>query len=131
MTIATRLAPCLMAAALACSDTTAPSPAGAWGGPEVSLLLSDTGGTLSYLCGAGTINGGWTVSRGGEFAGVGQHFFGGGPIPPEGRPPHEALYTGRLQGDRLRLSIALPALQQTLGPYTLVRDGPAVQELCF
>jgi hypothetical protein len=131
MTIAARFAPCLVAVALACSDPTAPSPTGSWGGPEVSLALTEAGGALTYLCGAGTIDPGWRVNGEGRFAGAGQHFFGGGPIPPEGRPPYQALYTGRFRGDRLDLSITLPELQQTLGPYALVRGGPTVQELCF
>jgi hypothetical protein len=116
---------------LACSNPTAPDPTGAWGGPEASLVLSRSGGTLSYTCGAGTIDSAWTISMDGKLAGTGQHFFGGGPVPPEGRPPHPALYSGRIEGNTLVLTVTVTDLAQTLGPFRLVRGGPVVQEQCL
>jgi hypothetical protein len=115
---------------VACSDPTAPEPAGRWGGPDVSLLLAKSGGTLTYTCGAGTVDSGWTVRAAGRFSGAGQHFFGGGPVPPQGHPPHPAVYAGRLTGDQLVLTVTLTDLQQVLGPFTLRRGGPPVAELC-
>lgn len=108
-------------ALLACSDTTAPIAEGNWGGREASLQLTSAGGSLSYACGAGTIDSGWTITRDGRLTGTGQHFFGGGPVPPQGRPPHPATYVGRLTEDRLRLTVTLTDLQQTLGPFDMVR----------
>jgi len=115
--------------ALACSSPTAPEAEGVWGGTEVSLELTSSGGTLAYLCGTGTIDS-WTVDADGRFAATGLHYFGGGPVPPQGRPPHPARYAGRVEGDRFTLSVHLTDLGQTLGPYRLVRDGPPVLELC-
>lgn len=117
-------------ALLACSDTTAPIAEGTWGGREASLQLTSAGGSLSYACGAGTIDAGWTITRDGRLTGTGQHFFGGGPVPPEGRPPHPATYVGRLAADHLSLTVTLTDLQQTLGPFDMVRGGPPVAELC-
>jgi hypothetical protein len=113
-----------------CSAATAPVAEGSWGGPDASLSLARSGGTLSYACGAGSLDSTWAIGRDGRFSGTGQHFFGGGPIPPEGHPPHPARYTGRIRGDRLELTVTLTDLGQTLGPFRLVRGGPAVQELC-
>jgi len=124
-----RLLP-LLAVMLACSASTAPEAVGVWGGPDASLSLSRSGGVLSYACGAGTMDATWTLSRDGRLSGTGQHFIGGGPVPPGGHPPHPARYSGLIDGDTLVLSVTLTDLGQTLGPFRLRRGGPIVQEIC-
>ena len=119
-----------LALAIGCSSPTAPSVLGSWGGTEASLTLARSGGALSYACGAGTIDSTWRLTPGGEFTGSGQHFFGGGPMPVQGRPPHPARYTGLVDGDQLTLTVTLTDLIQTLGPFHLVRGGPPVLEQC-
>lgn len=120
----------LLPLALGCSAPTAPSLLGSWGGTEASLALARSGGTLSYPCGAGTVDSGWTLSDAGGFLAFGQHFSGGGPVPPQGHPPHPARYTGQVHGDVFTLSVVLIDLNQSLGPFHLVRGGPPVAELC-
>lgn len=120
----------LLAVALGCVSPTAPDPLGTWGGREASLVLTASGGTVSYACGAGTIDAAWTLSRAGQFVASGQHFLGGGPVPPQGRQPHPARYSGRVQGDDFTLTVTVTDLNQTLGPFHLVRGGPPVVELC-
>jgi len=115
---------------LACSSPTAPKVAGTWGGPDASLTLTPTGGTLGYACGAGTIDSGWTLTPDGRFAARGQHFFGGGPIPPQGRQPHPAVYTGQVRIGYLTLTVTVTDLQQVLGPFSLRRGGPPVVDQC-
>ena len=122
---------------LGCSSATmpgqGPEAVGQWGGGrgEASLVLTPSGGVLSYQCGHGTIDGTWTVQPDGSFTGTGQHFFGGGPLPAEGRQPHPASYEGDLTGDRFTLRVILNDLDQTLGPFQMVRDGDPVTELCL
>jgi len=120
------------ALALGCSLPTAPDAdiIGQWGGKEASLALARDGGTLSYPCGAGTIDSTWELSSGGQFTATGQHFLGGGPMPVQGRPPHPASYAGTVDGDRLTLSVKLNDLDQTLGPFHLIRGGAPVPEMC-
>jgi len=120
----------LLPMALACVSPTAPDALGTWGGQDASLVLTMSGGQVSYACGSGTIDSAWTLSRAGQFVGSGQHFFGGGPVPPQGRSPHPARYIGQVQGDQLTLTVTLTDLSQTLGPFHLVRGGPTVVELC-
>jgi len=124
-----RLLP-LLAVVLTCSAPTAPEAEGVWGGPDASLSLSRTGGVLSYSCGTGTMDATWTLSRDGRLTGTGQHFFGGGPVPPEGRAPHPARYAGRIEDNTLILAVTLTDLGQTLGPFSLLRGGHLVQEVC-
>lgn len=115
---------------LGCASPTAVNMLGSWGGREASLTLELSGGSLSYPCGAGTIDSAWTLGADGQFSGTGEHFFGGGPMPVQGRPPHPARYAGTLDGDKLTLSVTLIDLDQTLGPFHLVRGGPPVLEQC-
>lgn len=115
---------------LACSEPTGPSLTGAWGGDLASLVLSPSGGALSYTCGAGTISQGWIIKPDGEFMATGSHFPGGGPLPPGGRPPRPARYDGRLFGDTLVFTVTLTDTGERLGPFYLRRDGPTVDEMC-
>ena len=116
--------------ALACQTPTAPGAIGTWGGREASLVLAISGGTLSYPCGSSTVDSGWTIGTGGQFSATGQYFFGGGPVPPGGSPPHPARYAGSIQGDMFTFTVTLTDLNETLGPFHMVRDGPPVFQLC-
>lgn len=121
----------LAAAIFGCSGPTGPVAHGQWGGTEASLSLARSGGTLGYACGEGTIDSGWTVTAGGQFRATGQHFFGGGPLPSQGHPPHPARYAGYLHGSRLTLTVILLDLPDTLGPFHLTRGGPWVTVECL
>jgi hypothetical protein len=115
---------------LACATPTGPQLEGRWGGTEASLALARSGGSLTYPCGAGTIDSTWTLTRDGRFDGTGQHFFGGGPIPPQGHPPHPARYAGQLHGSRFTFTVTLLDVPETLGPFHLIRGGPPMSEQC-
>jgi hypothetical protein len=121
----------LSPAVLGCGVPTAPSAIGSWGGSQASLTLTRAGGAVGYACGEGTIDSGWTMTREGVLAGTGAHYFGGGPVPPQGHPAHPATYSGHLAGDRLTLTVTVTDLGLTLGPFDLVRDGPTVTDQCL
>lgn len=117
-------------AVIGCSAVTTPDVVGKWGGAQASLVLAASGGALSYQCGEGTIDSTWSFTADGQFAGSGLHYFGGGPAPAQGRPPHPARYTGQVDGDVLVLTVTLTDLGQTLGPFRLLRGGSIVTERC-
>lgn len=117
-------------AAIGCASPTLPDLSGEWGGTQASMVLAPSGGTLSYACGAGTIDSAWSLASDGRFTASGLHYFGGGPLPPQGRPPHPARYSGQVDGDVLMLTVVLTDLSQTLGPFRLIRGGPVLHELC-
>ena len=79
----------------------------------------------------GTIDSGWTIGGGGRFLATGQHFFGGGPLPPEGRPPHPARYLGHVSGAVLTMTVIVTDTPDTLRPFHLTRGGPTVMEQCL
>ncbi len=103
---------------------------GVWGGTEASVSLSRAGGAVGYACGAGTIDSAWTVSQNGQFRATGGHFFGGGPIPGGGHPPHPAVYTGQIDGSTMVFTVKLTDLNQVLGPFRMVRGGAVVHDMC-
>jgi len=121
----------LLTAALACADPAAPELAGQWGGPDATLVLSPSGGTVEYACGAGTIDPGWQLKADGQWRATGLYFSGGGPMPAEGRPPHAASYLGTLTGDALTFSVTVPTLGTVLGPFTVTRNTPGASEICL
>jgi len=125
------LALLLLPTALACADPVAPGLTGQWGGPDATLILSPSGGTVEYACGAGTIDPGWAFQADGQWRATGQYFSGGGPMPIEGRPPHAASYLGTLKGDALTFSVTVPALGAVLGPFTVKRNTPGASEICL
>ncbi|GMV05849.1 MAG: hypothetical protein AMXMBFR53_21260 [Gemmatimonadota bacterium] len=96
------------------------------------MTLSVDGGSVAYPCGRGTIGGDWTLTPGGDFLASGSHAFGGGPLPVGGRPEHPARYAGHLVGERLTLVVAVTVgdVESSLGPFTLVRNGPEVLDQC-
>lgn len=118
-------------AGLGCADATAPVLPDQWGGPEATVMLSHTGGSVQYLCGTSTIDAGWGIAPGGRWHATGQYYAGGGPVPVEGRPPHPATYDGVFRGDVLVFSVAVPDLGSTLGPYTVTRGKPGASEICL
>ena len=120
----------LLPLAFGCSSPTAPNAVGTWGGTEASLILTRSGGTLSYPCGAGTLDSTWTLSSDGKFTATGQHYVGGGPVPPQGHPPHPARYSGLVEGAYFTLTVTLTDLNQSFGSYRLTRGGPVVVEQC-
>lgn len=120
----------LFATVAACAGTTEPSPAGDWGGTDASLTLTRAGGSVSYACGAGTIDSAWSVDRGGRFRAQGRHAFAGGPMPIGGFDSEPAQYEGWVRGDVLVFTVTLPESGQVLGPYRLTRGGPPVANIC-
>ena len=117
---------------VACSSSTDQADIiGKWGSQQASLVLQRSGGTVSYQCGAGTVDSAWTLSASGQWTATGQHYYGGGPVPVGGRQPHPARYAGQLDGAQLEFTVTVTDLAQVLGPFYLTRNGPTVSEVCL
>ncbi len=121
-----------LALAAGCATVTAPPTGvvGSWGGTVASLVLADSGGTLQLPCGAGAIDSAWTLSATGQFSASGSYFIEAGPVAAGGPTPHPAHYAGTVSGDRFTLTITVPDLNASLGPFVLIRNGPPVRQLC-
>jgi hypothetical protein len=103
-----------------------PLPPGVWGSAEASLSVGRTGATLQILSGNFPTGGCY-----GKYGNIIQHVPGGrfslpgtftqltGVYP--GKFQYPAAYTGILLGDTLSLTVNVPGLNETFGPYVLVR----------
>ena len=122
-----RLVHALMFAGLAalpgCSVAGSPSHdgtpvTGAWGGPHAALVLTSSGGTISYDCAHGNV-GAPIVPAGGVFDVPGFHVRDhGGPVRIDEVPDSvPARYVGEVSGDRMTLRVFAGA--DTLGPFEL------------
>lgn len=95
---------------------------GPWGSDQASLAVTDTGATLQILASGGCFGSYGQVSRPiapAAFNIPGTYTQLTGAYP--GKVVYAAQYSGSVTGDQISLTITVPALQQTLGPYSLVR----------
>jgi hypothetical protein len=95
---------------------------GVWGSDAAGLAVTDTGGTLRIL-GFGTCYGSYAdVSRSPsapsfDLAGTFTQLTGAYP----GKVEYAAEVTGSLSGYTLVVTVQVPALQQSFGPFALTR----------
>jgi hypothetical protein len=103
------------------ADPPAAVPAGSWGGNHVSMQVTGSGATLQFDCAHGRIPSLLSLDAQGRFEIAGvfvrEH---GGPIQ-QGEPEdsHPAVYSGRLEGNDLTLSIRLSDDGTETGPFTV------------
>ena len=99
-----------------------PVPLGVWGAnQEAALTISRDGGSLQLPCAFGFIDQRVVTDASGRFDVAGNYTRMMGAVPPGGVPKYAARYSGRTDGHTMTLSIAVPDLQATIGPLTLVR----------
>ncbi len=125
--LALALASVVGAAASCPSESPGRLPSGSWGGPHIGLMATDTGATIEYDCAEGRIAGPLRLAPNGDFEWSGVHFPGhGGPIRVDDPAnAHDARYTGRADGESLRLTLTLVDGSQPPQTFTLRRGGQA------
>jgi len=125
--IACALAACATPSAMAIPIT------GQWGGQHVGLELGAAGGRLDYDCASGTIDGPAMQGADGRFSAAGTHSPGtGGPVQAGVVPPsYPARYAGTVRGDSMTLTVDVPAINASIGPYTLRRGAEPVLMRCL
>jgi hypothetical protein len=116
---------------------TSPTPVdddllGLWGGPHVSMEITSQGAQMEYDCADGVIGTPIRPDTAGRFTASGTHTPGhGGPIRVgEVLPSFRARYDGRIDGDRMDLSVTLTDSGTALGPFQLRRGRSALLVKC-
>ena len=105
-----------------CSDQTPASvnERDAWGSAEASLTVDDSSATLQVLASGGCYgsygNIGVPIPTG-SFSLAGTYTQLTGVYP--GKVQYEAQYSGSVSSRTMSITIAVPGLQRTLGPYAL------------
>ena len=107
-------------------------PTGAWGGKHISLEVTADGGSVEFDCGHGTIEGKIKPDQQGRFNAKGtyteEH---GGPVRQSDKANNYAvLYTGRIEGEKMKLTIKRSDNKKLVGTFTLARGQEAFLVKC-
>jgi hypothetical protein len=115
------------------SDPSGPLPESAWGGVGVALNVSASGGQAEFDCAAGTLLEGIELASDGSFDAKGLFVHGtGGPVREDNPPaPLAARYTGRVENNRMSLTVILRGSGENVGPFALERDAQPVLRRCL
>lgn len=99
-----------------------PGLAGNWGGPQVRLSLTETGGKLDMSCAAATIDGPIHPDASGKFSATGRYeAFVGGPTQADAPPTTTALHVmGHVEGNTMHITLHQKGAKAET--YTLERD---------
>ena len=105
---------------------------GLWGGAHLRLNVSGDGASLEFDCAHGEITAPFVLNAEGRFDLPGTYTREGpGPIrigrEPTARP---ARYAGRVEGERMTLSVRLKDSDKSLGQYTLTRGDEGMVVKC-
>lgn len=95
---------------------------GLWGGRGIGLQVDERGAQVEYDCAHGEITGPLALNDRGEFEASGKHVRETpGPTRVGVKDEHPARYTGRVQGERMTLTVTLTDTQEQIGTFTLER----------
>ena len=111
--------------ALACSDRLGSSadesaPLGTWGSNTASLTINGSGATLQILASGGCYGTYGEIDQSiptARFALAGIYTQLMGAFPGKVQSP--AQYSGSVEGNQMLIMVAVPALQQVFGPFSL------------
>jgi len=109
---------------LACGDLTLTSlEFTTWGGTHIGLTITVSGANVEYDCAEGEILEPLRLSNG-KFSALGLHYMGmGGPIGVDRVHPRPARYEGRVDGDKMDMTVTLTDTKEQVGTFTLVRGA--------
>ena len=98
---------------------------GQWGGPHIQMQVANGSATIEYDCANGSIDGPLKLDSRGRFSLSGKHFREhGGPIRMgEEKKGVTARYTGRIDGERMTLTVTLVNSKGPMGTYQLTRGS--------
>jgi hypothetical protein len=121
--------------AVACNDDIVQPDAllGSWGGVDAGFTVTATGAALVLTCGAGEVDAPIRPDFEGRFVVQGETWYVGGAPPSGNAPPRTpSLFSGRVDGDRLTLTIAInaPAVDGVPRTYQLMRNATPEVLMC-
>jgi hypothetical protein len=120
----------LLLGAAGCSAT-APNQADTWGSDQASLTVSSTTATLLLVASGGCYGSYGNLDRpppSGSFSILGSYTQLIGAYP--GKLTYAARFTGAVDGRQISLSVTVPTLHLTLGPFALTQGVTAMWPAC-
>jgi hypothetical protein len=133
-----RLTPMALQASLVCTlmgsacGPTAPDRPATWGSDQASLSIAENKATVQVLAPGGCYGAYGDIDHAvasGTFALSGTYTQLMGAYP--GRIQYTAEYTGTIVANVMTLSISVPALQQTIGPFRLTAGVTSAWSACL
>lgn len=108
-------------------------PAGRWGAAHIRLIVTKDGAQINYDCAHGTIDTPMVTDRRGTFSLRGTHVKEHAGAIQLGETPdsHPARYTGRIDGQKMTLTVKLTDTDEEVGTFTLIRGGAGRIWKCF
>lgn len=102
---------------------------GLWGGLHVRLVLKESGGEIEFDCAHGEMKEPLKPDEEGRFSVAGTFSREGGPTRSDqvGLP---ARYSGRIEGDRMMLTVTLTEANEKLDEFTLTRGNEGRLRKC-
>ena len=110
----------LLAGSAACTSTSPDQQPGVWGSDQASLTVAGDSATLRVLASGGCYGSYGLIDHripNGAFTLPGTYTQLMGAYP--GKVEYVAQYSGTVTGSQLSLTVTVPALQQSFGPFTL------------
>jgi hypothetical protein len=110
---------------------------GTWGGRHVGVSVNEGGAEFEFDCAHGTVDGPIELDADGRFDVAGSFVHEGGPasVPVGGGGQSQksltARYRGRVQGDRMTLSVTVAQTGGGIDALTLTRGQPPSLEKCY
>jgi hypothetical protein len=105
---------------------------GVWGSDQASLTVSDSGSTLEIVTSTGCVGSYGEIDQSipaGQFSRPGVYTQLIGAFP--GKLDYAAEYSGVVEGNQMSIMVSVPALQQTMGPFTLTQGLDKTWDLCL
>ena len=101
---------------------------GTWAGAEAAMKVTTTGAHIEFPCAVGDIPQPLMAGSNGEFSADGVYAI---QVGPANGPQQPARYTGRIDNQKMTLSVTLSATSQTFGSFTLTYGSPASFAKCL
>ena len=120
----------LLTLSLACAST-GPDQL-VWGSDQVSLAIAESSATLKILASGGCYGSFGEIAQpipSGSFSLTGTYTQLTGVYP--GSVQYTAQYVGAVAGRHMTLTISIPSLQQTLGPFSLTQGVAKTWTACL
>jgi len=112
-------------------DEAKPNAEVVWGGPHVRLVLTSRGGEIEFDCAHGQLKDSLKRDEQGHFNVAGTFVREGGPTRADeseaGRP---ARYSGRIEGDKMTLTVTLTDSNESVDEFSLTRGSEGRLRKC-
>ena len=131
-TIRLAMASVVLTLSSAACASTGPDQDAIWGSSQVSLTIAETTATLQILASGGCYGSYGEIDQpipSGTFSLTGTYTQLTGVYP--GSVQYPAQYDGTIAGRHMTLTISVPALQQTLGPFSLTHGVANTWPACL